>query len=401
MSTFYKFILTPQGFPLLSDGADYTNDPSVYVWELSDNNGALSQNTFDYKELYDSLPNRYDIDPNNYRSLVTVSNLKWDVVTYFSSTDRDLNLNGQWSSQSHNIDIVKGDLIDPFSFTTTQNYSFDTLGATTFSYVGTASYTWNWEEAITRVRQEFYTDSNELVVFEKESSTLDVGSVCYLDDFIAGGLSFNIDLNKTYTNFYGITYSGLPTLAVSCGAEGDITTINGLSSGYPFYHLQDNSYSLGFFGTLSTIADGNEILLISGLTTSVNLNPGYLDWNLPGSAYWKASVKAISNYTGSYRWSDPLYFSFGPRIVTMSSPSYFTYNLGFDPVDPAQACGLLTPFVAYSASGTITVGTFLYADTSLSAAVPDGVYSDGTDNWVVTLGEVTNENISGDCSAYP
>jgi hypothetical protein len=59
--------------------------------------------------------------------------------------------------------------------------------------------------------------------------------------------------------------------------------------------------------------------------------------------------------------------------TTAAPPSYYSYTLGFGP-GSAGACSDPSPIVYYAATPTLSIGTTVYTDSSLTTPVSDGYY---------------------------
>jgi hypothetical protein len=72
---------------------------------------------------------------------------------------------------------------------------------------------------------------------------------------------------------------------------------------------------------------------------------------------------------------------------------YSQFTLGYSALNGNDSCAefVLTPTSFYAIGGTLVLvnGTILYIDTALTTLVPDGFYSNGTDNWAVVSGNGT------------
>jgi hypothetical protein len=77
--------------------------------------------------------------------------------------------------------------------------------------------------------------------------------------------------------------------------------------------------------------------------------------------------------------------------TTTTAPPFYTYGLGVDSINGANACidfGI-APINYYSASAALANGVVLYQDSSLTTLVPNNYYSDGVNNWLITSGNGT------------
>ena len=59
--------------------------------------------------------------------------------------------------------------------------------------------------------------------------------------------------------------------------------------------------------------------------------------------------------------------------TTTAPPSYYSYTLGFGP-SGVLACSDPSPIVYYAATATLSIGTTVYTDSSLTTPVSDGYY---------------------------
>jgi hypothetical protein len=78
---------------------------------------------------------------------------------------------------------------------------------------------------------------------------------------------------------------------------------------------------------------------------------------------------------------------------TTTNLVYSQFTLGYSALNGNDSCAefVLTPTSFYAVGGTITLvnGTILYTDTGLTTLVPNGFYSNGSDNWSVVSGNGT------------
>jgi hypothetical protein len=80
-----------------------------------------------------------------------------------------------------------------------------------------------------------------------------------------------------------------------------------------------------------------------------------------------------------------------PTTTTTTAPPFYTYGLGVDSINGANACidfGI-APINYYSASAALANGVVLYQDSALTTLVPNNYYSDGVNNWLITSGNGT------------
>lgn len=79
--------------------------------------------------------------------------------------------------------------------------------------------------------------------------------------------------------------------------------------------------------------------------------------------------------------------------TTTTNALYSQFTLGYSALNGNDSCAeyVLTPTSFYAISGTLILvnGTILYTDNTLTTLVPNGFYSNGTDNWAVVGGNGT------------
>jgi len=100
-------------------------------------------------------------------------------------------------------------------------------------------------------------------------------------------------------------------------------------------------------------------------------------------------------YYGTSGNSVALPLSAATTTTTTTAPPFYTYALGVDSINGANACidfGI-SPINYYSASASLANGVVLYQDSALTTLVPDNYYADGVNNWLITSsnGTLTTE----------
>lgn len=145
----------------------------------------------------------------------------------------------------------------------------------------------------------------------------------------------------------------------------------------------------GLYTSCSTVIDvyENGILIASG---SAQLDSG----TYPTTGSWNVETSVVfTPVSGSVY----ILNAYNANLNTGSSVPFYTYILGYDSASCSPACAdfSITPVTMYSPTASLTVGSELYSNSSLTVPAIPGKYSNGTNCYTVAGGLIT---VSGLCT---